>query len=350
MINNRVALEAMPHRTSINFGDQKCEVLARTVKAYAEGTQLVAPDSEAIGFYGANQLAMLVAQNFTPHEKLPDFAVNALITYRNTLAAQATRLYNYTLLTVVREARHVHHDAFFTANFKLSLIDKYGPDVVQFLIALKNAGSTGAVGLFYNKPPAAKISDLLGAITDIFYKGTFSGGYGGKPWGDIAKNLLNATTGVISLEAMVDTGYTLAHNNGPMFNKGMLYRGYSGDFITILDIQRSGQIINLLLGGEWSKKPFIKTANLNGLKASIADMYAAIPNVFSTYVDWFAVEATSPSTTYIKEKAEQVKKYKVQSITAKSTAQKNKNGNFYQVDTQNKVKIVKLEREAEGVL
>jgi hypothetical protein len=39
----------------------------------------------------------------------------------------------------------------------------------------------------------------------------------------------------------------MAHNNGPIFNKGMMYEKYSSEFIKVLDIQRAGLIPELLL-------------------------------------------------------------------------------------------------------
>ena len=55
-------------------------------------------------------------------------------------------------------------------------------------------------------------------------------------------------TGTTSMEMLVDTGYTLAHNGGPIFNKGMMYTHYDSHFLTILDLQRAGQMLDLLTG------------------------------------------------------------------------------------------------------
>ncbi len=66
--------------------------------------------------------------------------------------------------------------------------------------------------------------------------------YGGPKWGEVADCLRSYVTGQTSAEALLDTAFTLAHNNGPVFNKGYIYKHHTNRLIQILDIQAKGQI------------------------------------------------------------------------------------------------------------
>src|SRR5208283_4005185 len=80
-----------------------------------------------------------------------------------------------------------------------------------------------------------------------FYKCKWAGGYGGKKWGVVTDCLARFVTGEFSAEMMLDTVWTLAHNGGPIFNKGQFYACYGHTLYRILDVQRSGQIPEAVL-------------------------------------------------------------------------------------------------------
>ena len=127
-----------------------------------------------------------------------------------------------------------------------------------------------------------------------FDHGSWSAGYGGKPWGQIARTANQFFTGHTSLEMLVDTAYTLAHNNGPMFNKGMLYQSYSQKFIMLLDIQRSGQIPELILDPElWvgAQKP-------PKVVADVVLTAENCPGAFGKWVDWTKVHNAGSKGQY----------------------------------------------------
>ena len=93
--------------------------------------------------------------------------------------------------------------------------------------------------------------------------------------------------GKTSMEMMLDTAFTLAHNNGPIFNKGMMYSHYNAsNLYRILDVQRSGQIPEMILYDKLGTQ-----YNLEPVKALIKLVQEKVPQAFGTYVDWIKVEA-----------------------------------------------------------
>jgi hypothetical protein len=103
--------------------------------------------------------------------------------------------------------------------------------------------------------------------------------------------------GEFTPEMFGDTAFTLAHNNGPMFNKGMLYSNYSSEFKKILDVQRSGQIPQYL-----SEKVFIGDV----VPTYMAEAVVVFPAELTGTVDWYKVEALGALGNYALLKKKQV--------------------------------------------
>jgi hypothetical protein len=90
------------------------------------------------------------------------------------------------------------------------------------------------------------------------------------------------------MEAMIDTGFTLAHNNGPIFNKGMMYNQYSMFFVVYLDIQRSGQMPELILDAH--SKDYGLKYTVDGLQELVWIVRENIPGQIGSYLDWEKIE------------------------------------------------------------
>jgi hypothetical protein len=148
-------------------------------------------------------------------------------------------------------------------------------------------------------------------------------------------------TGKTSLEALVDTGYTLAHNTSPIFNKGMMYNTYDHHLITVLDVQRSGQMPELLIDPDFS------TFKDAGLESLIKMVWSQYPDKFRGYVDWFKVEELGAVGKYSQYKEAQKKKHPVgppvQKPTVKGGVQWKKVGDW---DVWPGVSVPQYEREA----
>ena len=109
--------------------------------------------------------------------------------------------------------------------------------------------------------------------------------------------------GETSIEIMNDTAWTLAHNNGPMFNKGMLYNTYTSTIYKILDVQRAGMIPQLIAEGTLGSHAD------SAVSQAFEAVKAVFPESVTGYVDWFKVEALGSLHQYPTEKNLQTAKY-----------------------------------------
>lgn len=241
---------SMPQRRpDKHVGKQPLAHLSAGLVAY-DGLHpgLVEPDREALTFYMLNHLVARIQATFHADEPLPDWAQLITEQYRDTLVAQSVRLAFYLLLTTTREARHQHEP---TQRFLDNHVVEFGaesPSLVSFMAVTRSKGEDKAASNLKHNPPPVVIQSYMKHLSYVFHHGHFSGGYGGHPWGGIADCLLGAVDGTYSMEVMLDLGYALAHNNGPVFNKGMLYNGYTSEFLQLLDLQRAGMLPAMVLG------------------------------------------------------------------------------------------------------
>ena len=254
--------------------------IAKSTTEYRKTCELVYPDEQAISFYALNHCASLVRAKFTPNEPLPDWAQKVMAKYTEQLVLQAERNFHYVLSIITREARHTHTP---TEALLKKIKEQGGQELVDFLALIRGNGEDIAVKHYMAYKGVASIGQYVQVLETVFNDGKWGGGFGGKPWGKIATTALSVLQGKTTLEMMVDTAYTLAHNNGPMYNKGMMYHGYSGQFIMILDIQRSGQIPELVLDTTpWTSTGYITP----DVKALVGEVKSAAPDAFGEYVDW----------------------------------------------------------------
>lgn len=266
-------------------------------------------ETGALSFYLLNQAFGLMSIKFDNKAELPAEAEKLAKLYLNSASESSARLFYYILLIITREARHIHSsESFFT-----KLEKDYSPEVVNFVKHLKGKGSESAVTALQKGSQYLSNTTLgtyCACITDIFNKGSFSGGYGGKPWGNIAETIRKTVFGETSIEIMNDTAWTLAHNNGPMFNKGMLYQTYSHTIYKILDVQRAGMIPQLIAEGGAGHyvNSFVKEAY---------NIFASVfPDEAGGYVDWYKVEALGSLHKYPSEKNAQKAKYGASGVEA----------------------------------
>lgn len=203
------------------------------------------PETEAIQFYLANHAMKELEFAFDMEEPLPTWAVEIADEYQRVAARIAARAFYYLVLITAREARHEQNKSATAAKAK----DKFG---LQALAALKeypdSASIDSVTGVFDKYGNGMTLGDMARSVQFCFYNGSFHGGYGGKKWGNVADCLVNYVVGEYTAETMLDTVWTLVHNGGPIFNKGMLYQCQDNASLQqVLDIQRAGMIPRLVL-------------------------------------------------------------------------------------------------------
>lgn len=201
-------------------------------------SEYVAPESEAISFYLKNHVMALINQRFHVNEPLEEPYICLLHDYHRTMQVKFLRAFFYVLLICTREARHAK---------KKTAVEKDYPDLFSWFCEIPHNHTEAISYLINGKKPDVTLSRYVKFLCDVFSKCSWSGGYGGKAWNKVATSLKYFADGEISPEMFIDTVWTLSHNNGPIFNKGILYScQHNKALLKILDVQRSGQIPNLV--------------------------------------------------------------------------------------------------------
>lgn len=256
------------------------------------------PEDDAITFYMLNHAVALLRQRFGPYDPLGEHVV-IVEEYHKWLSVLSARMFFYLLLICTRESRHVHNDL--SDSTFSQLAQKYGAACTQFNASIKGKGSDGAASYLQSHPPAVPLGNYTSYLTDNFFKGSYSGGYGGKAWGKVAEVLRDFVLGKLTAEMMMDTSFTLCHNNGPIFNKGMLFDSYSEKIYRILDVQRSGQIPQFV-----AENP----TDYGGLNHKLwQQCRQLLGSAFDGYVDWYLVEELGALKSYTSDQKAQVAKH-----------------------------------------
>jgi hypothetical protein len=281
---------AAPQVHRHNLSEMPTPVFAKATKKYRATCGQVFPNDEALSFYALNHCVAVIKKRFTLNEPLPPWAQEVMAMYTTVMAAQGTRMLHYVLSICSREMRHLHSSGAGPGFWSKLKVD-HGDLAAAFIKAVSsNSSEEAAVKLYMDHPPVVPVGKFLGALSQAFHTpGNFSGGYGGPPWGQVADSALAMLKGETSMEQFVNTGYELAHNNGPIFNKGMMYTQYDGFFMTILDVQSTGQIPELILDSE-----SFNVAKTDVATHAVHTVQTALPDEFKTWVDWEAVIKACP--------------------------------------------------------
>lgn len=282
----------------IDLSNVPVPAIVTKLNAYMLGDKPVKPEVDALKFYMANHAVAEIMQCYDPHEPLPEDKQAVLKLYLQMLRPSALRMIYYLLLITTRESRHAKWYGNKATEAKTKNMTAF-----QYVNALPS-GSSEAAAKIRNAPPQLSIGQYVEFIEWVFFNAGFSGGFGGKPWGEVAKCLRRFVTGETSAELMMDTAFTLCHNNGPIFNKGMLYQSYSMGWITeILDVQRSGQIPNYVAENSGSNKV------PKDVQSQFHQLFPRMGWSYEMYVDWYQVEALGSVNKYPNQKHQQVAKH-----------------------------------------
>ena len=203
---------------------------------------LARPEEMAVQFYLLQHAMADVRTRFGLDEPLGD-AVDVVELHNERGVDLGQRMFTYLLLICTREARHTSGSSYFYSTLK----ENFGSEFVTFLSGIKNTHSQEAIEAFMASPPDMELGTYTAGLEQVFREGNFGGAYGGEPWANIAEVLNWFVQGTISAEMMLDTAFTLAHNGGPIFNKGMCFKMYdSARLRMILDVQAEGQMPQLI--------------------------------------------------------------------------------------------------------
>lgn len=291
--------------TSRDMSNVPCANLAASIKEYlkSHGTHGNAPEKSALCFYGMNHGMFTLGQRYHPLEPMHDADVSFVNKYHSVNGKEAVRAFYYLLLICVRESRHVHTSSYLDER----VTAKFGEACSYFNQSISKNSSTQAYERFLDTPPNVSLGAFVNSLVYIFYEGGFGNGYGGPKWGAIADCLSAFVHGHYTPEMMLDTNWTLCHNGGPIFNKQMLYEDYSVALLRILDVQRGGQIPEMVLTDS-SIGHYVPS----GLQSLLLKLRERHPGAFGDYIDWYKVEALGALHDYGYDKIMQVKMHGLQ--------------------------------------
>ncbi len=269
----------------------------------------VRPECEALSVYFLIHAVAEIRKGRDLDEPLTDNEMEVVDLYHSVVGLKALRMLYYIMLICYRESRHCGN--FDNLDVENTWTDRFGHRVVDFTRKIVGCGYSTAMSTFWGgyedeDLSEVKLGDFVDFMSAVFVEGHYSGGYGGPAWANVANAMKNLVDGVYSLEMMVDVGFTLAHNNGPIFNKGVFYDEYqSGTLIKVLDVQRSGQIPQLIMTGTGDIN-YIMTGVLKNMAASVNTL---LRGKMEGYVDWYLVEELGSVNSYEDEKEKQVAEY-----------------------------------------
>lgn len=256
----------------------------------------VQADDHAIKFYFMNHVTQII--DMDGEGCLDQVREDFLKQYVQECSLMAQRAFYYLLIICARETRHMK---VYPTNLGGLILQDVGIEAHKAMTYLTSHNSDQIVDWLRVTPPESahcSIGLLTEAMSVGFYKGKYNGGYGGPAWGRVADCLHSFVCGKISAEIMLDTIWTLSHNNGPIFNKPYLYNTHTSDLLKILDVQRSGQMPQLLHDFFGGIKYFNSTLENHG------ELYSKVLNSFggdyrlTGSVDWYKVEALGAVGSY----------------------------------------------------
>lgn len=271
-------------------------VLSASHRFYAN-SGLYTPEVSATRFYLLNHLVAELETQKHPYEPLTPEESDLVTAYHKEVHLTGRAIFTYLLLICTRESRHAHNNEYVKA------LKDSDERFFNFVTSIKGTGSTNAVCKFMDArdsyPLPMSLETYVEALRDLFTLGSFSSSYGGKAWAEITEVLLAYVSGGISLEMLVDQAFHLAHNNGAIFNKGMVFEMYCEDLAMILDVQRSGQVPNLCVNPlhEATKDYYLRASIRSGLTSLISKH---IPTGKYPPVDWLKVSALGGKHNYKK--------------------------------------------------
>jgi len=246
----------------------------------------VMPEREAITFYLLNHAMHEIALQRAPDEPLGDM-LPVVEQYHHALNNLGYRLFNYLMVITTRELRHV------SGSQENKLKGKHGSQCVAFTKTVKS----NAQDALYDTNSPVPVGDYLDYLVDVYDELSWGKAFGGKKWADVTRCLRDFVQGESTIEMMIDVGYTLEHNTSSIFNKGFHYKKYGDDLAKILDVQRGGQIPQLVKGKAVGSVE-------QGHRDLLEQCENAIPGFeVNPWVNWTLVEKLGAIHSYTQEQS-----------------------------------------------
>lgn len=198
----------------------------------------VHPEGDALDFYLSNHVVGLILAKNNVSTTLGRTEQHLLERYVERQSRSTLRAFAYLLLICSREMRHCHNSS--ATKCKITKDEKKVYDYMTE--TLMHHHGTAIAQTIWSGEVGFDLGVWSSVLEKVFRFGGFPGGYGGPNWADVALPLREYVHGVYTAEMMIDVVWTLCHNHGPIFNKGMFYHCHTHELLRILDVQRAGQV------------------------------------------------------------------------------------------------------------
>jgi hypothetical protein len=295
---------AAPQLQRIDISHLPIAPFAQSCAKFKTTCGMAKPTEDAVDFYTLNHLVSLLRTKFTAHEPMPDWADAVEEKYLKVIAEQGNRMFYYLLTICTREMRHLKTDKVTEAVWT-KIRNQCGQTMVDWMKTVHTFDENTIQKRLFQTPPDVTLGQYMEAHSILFHQKQGSGkawpntSYGGPKWGGIVDTAMSFIQGNTSMETMMDNSFALEHNTCSMFNKGMMYSSYDHQLKVVLDVQRSGQMPELVLDPAF---PEFKPVTIIDSVKAIAQQY---PADFRGWVDWFKVESLGSVGSYSSNKAKQ---------------------------------------------
>lgn len=294
----------LPMEKTYQFKDvlvKDLQLASRSVSESNLWSSPIYPEAAALDYYLYQHIRGVLALHFAPEEPLPKIWAEQLYKLSETMNKEIPRALHYMMLICLQEGRHGMDAG--SPFVRDKMIAAHGAPLET---AIRNYNSISNPNAFwrdcyFNADSLLPIKGFFGALATAFTTYKYSGGFGGKPWADVSTCVENLFSGVIAPSMMMDTVWTLCHNNGPIFNKGYLYNQYNLESLqNILDCQRAGLLPELILES-------IGFSHFTQSALGIAHKMQKDPMFkVSQYLDWYTVAARGAVFDHTYKKQKQV--------------------------------------------
>lgn len=270
------------------------DIVPATKVWYEKGDQK-SPDEAAFEYYTRAHWFNYVVSTHNVDQPLGEWEP-VVQSFFDDSSALADRMFHYLMLICTRETRH---GSYVESKCK-TMVNKFGEKSLAYFHEYAKTSKPQAVSTLLaieEHWPGVDLGTYTTWMVWMFNRGKFPGGYGGKAWAEVAEVLRKVVHGEITWEMMIDLAFNSAHNNGPIFNKGMLFQGYTHQFKTLLDVQRGGQMPMLFSEEDIYGKQWFEHRPSKLLEEFVAFDHLFLPTMSTNYVDWCLVKELGAVTS-----------------------------------------------------
>ena len=212
------------------FSDVLYNNLLKEITKYKKDNEIMVPETQAILFYLSSNIWHSINKRYKEYEILPDEVYNLLNKANNHSVKISKAVFFHTCLVGERMLKSYLGTL---STDQLNYFESaYGKEFVDYLKIKQCEHPVNGL----------TINQFLGGVSLVF--GVPKIIVWGKPYSMIVKSIHKVANGSYSLYSGADNVWSLCHNGGTIFNKGLgnIFKVSSDYIFNILDVQDSGQI------------------------------------------------------------------------------------------------------------